>query len=103
MKRTPLLVAAALSLGLVSPAFPQTSANYKLTESVINNGGDPAQGTFGTSAHYRIRLDAIGDVFAGTGLSSANQHIGAGFVGRYPPPGEVLNVRFTSKTMLTWN
>ena len=70
-------------------AIAQTSTSYKLTEFTFNNGGDPGNGSSAASASHRIRLDAIGDAVAATALSSASQHMDAGFVSDYPPSGEV--------------
>jgi hypothetical protein len=90
-----------LTLGRI--AMAQTSASYKLTEFTFNNGGDPSNGAFASSANYKIRLDAIGDAVTASALSSASQRMDGGFVGDYPPPGEVRNDRFTDKTTLVWD
>jgi len=97
------LLLAAASLALPATALAQTSASYKLQEYHFTNGGDPANGSFASSASYRIKLDAIGDAIVTTGLSSASQHMDGGFVGDYPPPGEVKGDLFTNKTTLTWS
>ena len=94
-----LIVVAAMS----PIAMAQTSASYKLVEFAFNNGGRPANGTSAASASYRITLDAIGDALAATGLSSASQRMDGGFVSDYPPPGEIRNGRWTSKTVLSWD
>ena len=93
----------ALSLAAIAPAHAQTSASFKLTEAVFNNGGDPNQGSALASPHYHIKLDAIGDGVIAAGLSSASYHADAGFVADYPPPGEVSGLNFASKTDLAWN
>jgi hypothetical protein len=97
------LLLAAASLALPAAALAQTSASYKLKEYTFNNGGDPANGSFASSVSYRIKLDAIGDAIVTTGLSSASQHMDGGFVGDYPPPGEVKGDVFTNKTTLAWS
>ncbi len=84
-------------------ALAQTSASYKLTESVLNDGGDPSKGTFGTSASNRIKLDSIGDGLLGVGLASATYHMDGGFVDVYPPPGEVQQQLFSNKTTMVWS
>ena len=91
------------SLALTAPALAQTSASYKLTESVFNNGGDPANGASGASASYRIKLDAVGDGILGVGLASASFHMDGGFVDVYPPPGEIQHFVCTSKTAMAWD
>ena len=50
-----------------------------------------------------MTLDAIGDGVTATGLASASYGMDAGFPPTYPPPGEVLNLRFSNKTTLAWN
>ena len=95
---------AAIAAGAMPlPATAQTSASYKLTESTIDNGGDPNQGSTLASTHFHIKLDAIGDAVVGAGLASASFHADAGFVGRYPPPGEVSGLAFSGKSTLQWN
>jgi hypothetical protein len=84
-------------------ARAQTSASYHLTEAVVNAGGDPRDGSFASSAGNRIRLDAIGQGAIGSGLSSASYHMNAGFVGDYPPPLEVMNVRWSTTATLVWD
>jgi hypothetical protein len=101
MKRVAaLFLVGALGSGA---ALAQTSASYKLTESVLNNGGDPVNGAFGASASHRIKLDAIGDGLLGVGLASASYHMDGGFVDVYAPPGEVQQQLFSNKTTLVWN
>ena len=94
------LVVLVLPLG---GALAQTSVSHRLTESTLNNGGDPAGGTFASSANFRMTLDAIGDAVAASYAGSASWQMGAGFAGNYPPPGEVLNERFTSPTTMVWD
>jgi len=96
------LLAIAIS-AMSTVAMAQTSASYKLTEFTLNGGGRPANGSIASSASYRIKLDAIGDTVAATGLSSASHHLDDGFVSAYPPPGEVRNERWTGKTVLSWD
>src|SRR5262245_21354000 len=74
-------------------AQAETSASYKLQESVLNAGGDPRGGSVLTWASFRIRLDAIGEGMLQTGLGSTSFRMDAGFVEAYRPPGEVLNIR----------
>ncbi len=81
----------------------QTSASYRLTESVLNSGGDPRNGSILQSASFQIRLDALGESVVGTGGASASYRVDAAFVSAYPPPGEVENLRFTSASDLIWN
>lgn len=97
--RSVALMAALCSACVAAPAAAQTSASYKLQETSVNNGG----GTALASAHYRVSLDAIGDGVAPTSLSSASFHADVGFVGRYPPAGEVMGLLFTNPSSLQWN
>jgi hypothetical protein len=85
------------------PALAQTSASYHLNEHVLNAGGQPAGGTALSSASFRVRLEAIGDPVVGTGMTSASFHGTGGFVGDYPPPGEVQGLAFTSPTAMVWS
>jgi hypothetical protein len=94
----PLALAAVTTV-----ANAQTSASYKLVEFTFNGGGRPTNGSIASSASYRIKLDAIGDALAATGLASASQHMDGGFVSNYPPPGEVRNGRWASKSTLSWD
>jgi hypothetical protein len=92
----------ALAMAFSSVAA-QTSASYKLQESVLNGGGDPAQGSLLSSASFRVKLDSIGDGVIATALGSTSFRVDGGFVGRYPPPGEVLGDLFATKTQLVWS
>ncbi len=106
MKLFERIAAGACALACLAaggPALAQQSPSFRLTEWVLNGGGDPAQGTYASSASYRIKLDAIGEAVIGRGLASATYHSDGGFVPDYPPPGEVLTVRFSSKTVLQWS
>lgn len=98
-----LAVAVLCLAAAIVPCLAQTSASFKLTDAVFNNGGDPNQGSALASPHYHIKLDAIGDGVAAVGLGSASFHVDAGFVADYPPPGEVSGLGFASKTDLAWN
>jgi hypothetical protein len=94
------LVALAASC---APAAAQQSANYRLTESAFNQGGDPRNGSQPASLGYRISADAIGSPIAAVGMTSAGYQSDAGFVVAYPPPLEVLNLRFTDAVTLDWS
>jgi hypothetical protein len=102
-RRLPRIALAIVLSATGTIVLAQTSASYKLTESTLNDGGRPANGSIASSASYRIRLDAVGSAVGMTGLSSASQHMDGGFVADYPPPGEVSNERWTSKTALSWD
>jgi hypothetical protein len=95
-----LLFALALAHG---SAFAQASAGYKVTESTFNNGGDPSNGSFAASSGYHVRLDALGGVTADRGLSSPGYHADGGFVAGFPPPVEVLNLKWTSSSTMVWD
>jgi hypothetical protein len=96
---------AAALLGLLVTGLPaaQTSSSYKLEEHVFNAGGHPEAGTVLSSASYRVTIDAVGECVVGTGLGSASYSMDSGFVPAYPPPGEVLNLRFANDTTLQWD
>lgn len=100
----PLLVLLFL-LGAVasSPAAAQSSTSYKIGEASFNNAGDPVNGVTLASAHFRIKLDSVGDSTVLTGLSSTSFRTDGGFVSHYRPAGEVAAVRFTNPTTLQWN
>lgn len=87
------LVLLVVALSATVPVLGQTSAHYRLTESTFNAGGDPKDGSFAASAHYRVTLDAIGDAaLAATDPHSASHRLSGGFVPAYLPPGEVLRL-----------
>jgi hypothetical protein len=80
------------------PASAQVSASYRIDEHVFNSGGS---GTL-SSATYRITLSSIGDSAVVSRITSASYDAGGGFVGRYPPPGEVLGLTFADPETLQW-
>jgi hypothetical protein len=94
------ILAATLGSG---NAQAQQSASFKLVEHTFNAGGRPEGGTAAASANYRITLDAIGDSVTSGPLAGNGFQVGGGFVSPYPPAGEVMNLRFSSKVSLTWN
>ena len=79
----------------------QSSASYSIEQGTFNNGGNPAPVL--TSSTYQMTLDAIGDGINASGLASASYGMDAGFPPDYRPPGEVLNLRWTTKTQFGWN
>lgn len=83
-------------------ALAQTSPSYNLEEYRMNQGGDPRGGVALQSASYQVSLDAVGDSVGGPGPTSASYNLDSG-VEALQPPGEVVNLRFTSKTTLTWD
>jgi hypothetical protein len=98
------IVAVVLAIAWVGGAVSaQSSASFKLTESAFNSGGHPEDGTNPTSAGFAVTLGAIGDAVSPVPLSSASFRMEGSFVSGYPPPGEVVNLRFTSKTGLAWD
>lgn len=92
-----------LGLVLSSAALAQESANFKLEERVFNAGGHPSAGVVFASGSYRVTLDSIGEGLALRGLTGASFGMDGGFVAPYPPPGEVVNLRFTDGTTLVWD
>ena len=93
----PFLVVLAL------PALAQESPSFKLAEHAFNAGGHPESGTVMTSASFKVSLDSIGDGVVRTGLTGASFHMDAGFSSAYPPPGEVLALRFSDAENLHWD
>lgn len=91
-----------LCIAALGPAWGQQSATYDLEEHRLNQGGNPVNGVVLASSSFRLSLDAIGDPAVLTGLSSASYRFDVGPLAPYPPPGEVLDLRFTSKTTLVW-
>lgn len=97
------IVFLSITLVLAAPAPAQESPSYKLREHVWNAGGNPDGGAVLASPSFRVKLDAIGEGVAGAALGSASYHMDGGFVPAYPPPREVLNLRFANKTTLSWD
>jgi hypothetical protein len=86
-----------------SVVMAQTSTSYKLTEFTFNNGGDPANGGFASSASHQIRLDAVGEAVVAVSSAGTSHRMDGGFVGQYAPPGEVKHARFTNSSTLVWD
>ena len=92
-----------LLLAAAAPAWAQHSASFRLEESVFNAGGHPEGAVTPGSASFRLTLGAIGDAVALLDLTSTSYSLDGGFVASYPPPGEVLNVRFIDPSALVWD
>jgi hypothetical protein len=98
-----ILAGLALAAPIGGPSWAQQSAGYRLTEWVLNAGGDPRDAAVLVSASYRITLDAIGEPVSAAGLTSAGYQSDAGFVAAYRPPGEASGLRFATAAGLEWN
>jgi hypothetical protein len=95
-------VLSLLALCAVARDTPaQSSTNYQNEEHTVNAGGNPAPVL--TSTNYSVTLSSIGDGLSGTGMSSTGYSMDGGFPAPYPPPGEVLDLQFTSKTSFGWD
>jgi hypothetical protein len=103
MLRRAALLASLWSALAIVPAMAQTSPSFKLTEATINAGGDPGSGGRPASPHFHLSLDAVGDDLVRAGLASASFHLDGGFVGRYPPPGEVHGLLLNASATLQWS
>ena len=97
-----VLFVPLLGLLAFAPAAAQTSAHYRLAEASIDQGGDPGNGGRPAAPHFHLSLDAIGEDLVRAGLASASFHLDGGFVGRYPPPGEVRGLRLDASATLQW-
>ena len=97
------VLAVLTGLLVTGLATAQTSTSYKLEEHVFNAGGHPEAGAILTSTGFRMTLDALGESIVGRGLQSDSYHMDGGFGSAYPPPGEVLNLRFTDAVTLAWD
>jgi len=94
------LVTSCLLLGSV--CLGQESASYKLQESVLNAGGNPSDGAILASTSFRVTLDSVGEPLLGRALSSGSFRLDGGFVSAYPPPSEVVGLRFDDRSTLAW-
>ena len=103
MSKTMIAVLAGLAVAVAPTGWAQSSASYRVSDQSFNAAGHPAQGTVFASAGYRIRFDAIGGVVVGTTMSSASYSVDGSMVSSYPPPGEVVGLRFAAKEILAWN
>jgi hypothetical protein len=104
MTKTEFALVLLLPLLIAGTALGQTSTNFKLEEHVFNSGGHPTAGQVPTSTNFKISIDSIGEGIIGQGLASTSFDIDACFLSAYPPPGEVLNLRFPTDTQtLVWD
>ncbi|MGH9867336.1 MAG: hypothetical protein ACREAA_04105 [Candidatus Polarisedimenticolia bacterium] len=99
----PVLLLSLISLLAFAPVAAQTSASYRLEEGSINNGGNPVDGVSLTSPHFQVRFDSIGEIVVDFSLASPSFLVDGGFVGSYPPPGEVQDLRLTDTTTFQWD
>ncbi len=98
-----LWLLALVGLLAVSPAAAQSSTSYKIKEATFDNAGDPGNGITLGSAHFHIKLDAIGTGTQAASMGSASFHAGVGLALQMRPAGEVTGVRFSDPTTLQWN
>ena len=103
MKRR--MAGAEIALTLIVSAgavFAAESASFKM-EGVLNAGGRPDDGVTVTSAGFHVTIDSLGDGIVPRPLSSASYRIDSGFAGAFPPPGEVLGLRFVDLDSIEWD
>lgn len=104
MNKTPIILALLLFPALAAaPALAQSSANFRLEQSVFNAAGHPSQGVTLSSASYEISLDSLGEGLASLNLSSGSYRLDSGWTPGYRPPGLVQGLRFISKDTMEWN
>ena len=96
-----------LALFVFLPAIPdaaaQSSASYRLEETSLNSGGNPANGVVLSSASFSITQDAMGESLAHVRLEGATFVMEGGFLSLNPPPVEVTNLRFDDVTTFSWD
>lgn len=102
-RRNRVCTACLLAILIVGAVQAQESPGFDLREHTINSGGHPDQGSVLQSSSFRISLDAIGDAVQPMRVSSSSYSVSGGFVGTYPPPGEVSGLRFKNRTLLAWD
>jgi hypothetical protein len=87
-----------------APAGAQESTNYRLDEHARNAGGCPVEGKVLSTGNYRLSLGALGDPASGAAtIQSPSYRAEVGFVAWYPPPGEVLDLRFLDRQTMAWH
>ena len=98
------LLVAAFVLSLPGSILAQSSATYRLAETVFNAGGRPVQGVVSSSTSYRLSLDAIGESIAGQTLDGASYRLDSGIASTNRPPGEVDDLQMLADLQtLTWS
>ncbi len=96
-------ITVALVVLAAAPASAQQSTSFEVEQSTFNSGGHPdAGGTLGSTS-FQHTFGAIGAAVAGLAQTSASFRVDGGLVASYPPPGEVVNVRFTDPSTLVWD
>ncbi len=105
MTRASLVAAFLLAVAVASLAPPdaraQVSAGFQNRENVFNAGAAPAP--ILSSPNYELTLASIGDGLVAAGMSADGYRMDGGFGLSYPPPADVQNLRFTSKTAFAWD
>lgn len=100
-----MIKAVTVFLGFLlgGAALAQESAHFVIKGAVINAGGDPSSVMVPASASFALRPDSIGDAIVDPSMTSSSFRMGAGFVMSFPPPGEVVNLRFNDSVTLLWD
>ncbi len=100
-----VIAGTAILAATCGPSRAQSSASHRVSDLSFTGGAASAAAP-STSPSYRVTLAAVGDVPRGVPtLSGAAYSVSGGFVGTYPPPLEVANLRFAApgSTRLAWN
>ncbi len=99
-----LLLAALAGLATpVATAEDPASAGFRIVGGTLNAGGRPENGQVGTSASFRLTIDAIGSPVAHGTMSGASFSAEGGFASSFPPAGEVMDLRFGDAETLLWS
>ena len=88
-----------LVLLLASPLLAQESDSYRLTDYSFGAGGELIL----ESPSFTVTLASIGAGAVETAQSSASYRLDTSFVASYPPPGEVVGLRFVDGETLAWD
>ena len=79
----------------------QGSEGYLNRERSFNNGGNPSPVL--VSENFQINLGSLGENLTMSSCESNDYTLVGGFSFSYPPPGEVMNLRFVDSSILEWD
>jgi hypothetical protein len=103
MKKRSIAMTSLVLLVAATAAMAQSSASYRLEESVFNAGGHPSQGMTMSSASFRISMDSVGEGIVAMNLASASYGMDSGFGPAYRPPGIIEGLHFVATDTMLWD
>lgn len=103
MKKHAIAVTLIMLVMPTAVSLAQSSASFRLEESVFNAGGHPSQGVTMSSASFRISMDSVAENVGGVNMESTSYRVDSGFGTACRPPGIITGLHFAAIDTIMWD